>query len=181
MSIELLTSREKEEVEKSVNGVAGKAIMNELLESRLLVKLQGRRIEILFVTEEQYSIWKKIAHNLKERRGTPVHLGIKLGFLISGKFRIGIESLSFLSPLISRKLILTQFQSQRFFYGRNVAVTNESLQKQIRNFDYDFPFLIESHDNIPIGFARVVEKDGKKILQNLVDIGIFLRSEKTAF
>ncbi|NHJ02081.1 MAG: hypothetical protein EAX86_08040 [Candidatus Heimdallarchaeota archaeon] len=182
MRIGLLTKLEIEEVTNTINKVAGLEIMENLLRTGILVKLSKQRQGVFLLDSGKQEIWEHLNSFLEKGEGEAVHVGLKLGFIISGKFRIGIESLAFLAPLISRKLILDENQTQKYIYGRNLIPSSENLRSQVIKLHQEYPVvMVFSQEGIPIGYARIIWKNRVFVIQNLVDIGIFLRSEKSAF
>ena len=111
-----------------------------------------------------------------------VFLRIKLGFWIRNRFRIGIESLPFLAPLCKSPLVLpSKRQVTRFIYGKNVEFPlNESTTEEYEYIDGSI-VIVSSKNQIPLGYAILKRRKDKVFLKNIIDIGIYLRSEKSAF
>ena len=71
--------------------------------------------------------------------------------------------------------------TQKFIFGKDIEVTSEKILLQIKEFVESEITIIFSDDDIPIGFGKITFKEKKPLIQNLVDSGIYIRSEKSAF
>jgi ribosome biogenesis protein Nip4 len=104
-----------------------------------------------------------------------------MGFLIHEKFFVGIESLTFLAPFTHRKIFLSEQETKRFIYGKDIKVAINHLDEQISDLEENTMVIVFSPNKIPLGYAMIRSKANYLWLQNIVDIGIYLRSEKSAF
>ncbi len=176
-----LSKEETTQVVTTINHLLGSNVMTDILERKKLIKIMGRRNDVYLVLHEDLPLFDRLSFDLPEQRLILVHARIKLGFFIHEKFLIGIESLSFLAPFVRNKIQLDAHCTQKFIYGNDIDINTTSLQKQIKHLEEDTTIMIFSDNNIPLGYAKIFSKEKKLWLQNLVDIGIFLRSEKSAF
>ncbi|MFX0016761.1 MAG: hypothetical protein ACFFB2_17230 [Promethearchaeota archaeon] len=181
MLYKLLTKEEIRQVEISINQLLGYNAMTEILEEKRLIKIEGRRNEIYLVQQNDLPLFEHFSSNVQENILKLVFARIKLGFFIQEKFLVGIESLSFLNPLTQRKIQLDTESTQKFIFGKDIDISTVSLEKQIKDLEENSIVMISSENNIPLGYAKIISKEENPWLQNLVDIGIFLRSEKSAF
>ncbi len=175
-----LSKEETTQVVTTISHLLGSNVMTNILERKKLIKIMGRRNDVYLVLHEDLPFFDRLSFN-HEQRLNIVHARIKLGFFIHEKFLIGIESLSFLAPFVGNKIQLDAHCTQKFIYGNDININTILLQKQIKHLEEDTTIMVFSDNNIPLGYAKIFSKEKKIWLQNLVDIGIFLRSEKSAF
>ncbi|MHA1973259.1 MAG: hypothetical protein ACTSW1_09710 [Candidatus Hodarchaeales archaeon] len=153
--------------------------IREIFESQVLYEIHKQRREVFLVPETSQNILSEI---IKLGFGNQlIHLFIKVGFFIQKKFLIGIESLNLLAPLTKRRIILNLKDSERFIYGKDFDIQQDKSPKIIGRKKANIPFIVFSTQNIPLGYAIVHLEENYSWIQNLVDTGIYLRSEKTAF
>ncbi|UCG90319.1 MAG: hypothetical protein JSU57_00910 [Candidatus Heimdallarchaeota archaeon] len=176
-----LTKDEIKEVETTINQLLDSDAMTIVLKRRTLIKIKGDRSDVYLVLKEDIPLLERLSSKLPEKNFSIVHARIKLGFFIHEKFLIAIESISFLSPLTRKRISLDTKSTQKFIYGKDVVINTISLQKQIEHLEENATIMVFSDNNIPLGYAKVFSKEKNPWLQNLVDVGIFLRSEKSAF
>ncbi|MFX1282355.1 MAG: hypothetical protein ACFFB5_01820 [Promethearchaeota archaeon] len=176
-----LTIDETNQVETTINQLLDSDAMTIILKRKELIKIKGDRNDVYLVSKEDIHLFERLSSKLPKKDLNIVHARIKLGFFIHEKFLIGIESLSFLSPLTHRRISLDTKSTQKFIYGNDIVINTVSLKKQIKHLEENTTIIVFSDTNIPIGYAKILSKEKKPWLQNLVDIGIFLRSEKSAF
>lgn len=181
MSFQLLTEKEAEEVEKTIDELLGFSAMTLILEKKNLIKIKGRRHDVYMVLSEDLPLLEHLSFKISVNNFSVVHAGVKLGFFIHEKFLIGIESLTLLAPLTRKKIQLNERHTQQFIFGKDIKVNTPILRNQIAPFEENSTIIIFSQDNIAIGYAKIRSKENNPWLQNLVDVGIFLRSEKSAF
>ena len=179
-SYERLSNEEKKSVEVTIKGLIDSNITN-VFAGKEFVKIKGRRKEIFLISQRDQSFINRFSSQMLEEELFIEHVGIKLGFFIQNKFLIGIESLMFLAPFTRKKIHLDANNTKKFIFGKDVDIDTVSLHKQIKYHNENTPITIFSNTNIPLGYAKVISNGTSKWLQNLVDIGIFLRSEKSAF
>ncbi|MHA2246638.1 MAG: hypothetical protein ACXADY_16975 [Candidatus Hodarchaeales archaeon] len=176
-----LSKEKTTQVVTTINHVLGSNIMTKVMEKKNLIKIIGHRNDVYMVLREDLPFFDRLSSNLSEQELNIVHARIKLGFFIHEKFLIGIESLSFLAPFVVNKIQLDAHCTLKFIYGNDIDINTILLQKQIKHLEEDTTIMVFSDNNIPLGYAKIFSKKEKLCLQNLVDIGIFLRSEKSAF
>jgi ribosome biogenesis protein Nip4 len=146
-----------------------------------LIKIKGRREEIYLVSHEKLSLLDHFSSQLPEEMFSIEHAQLKLGFFIQKNFLIGIESLTFLAPHTRRKIQLDADNTIKFIFGKDVEIDTISIKKQIEHLNEDVTIMVFSNTGIPLGYAEIISDGTEVWLKNLVDIGIFLRSEKSAF
>ncbi len=161
--------------------ILGTKLMNHILETKSLIKIKQQREDVFLVSQSDLAIFKKISSIEVESKVRLVHARIKLGFFIQTSFMVSIEAISFLAPLTQRKVLLNVKDSQKFIYGKDIGTLTPYISNQIEGFDTKFPIMLFSSDNIPLGFAKLHANERESWLKNLIDIGIYLRSEKSAF
>lgn len=176
-----LSKEETTQVVTTINHLLGSNVMTNIMERKSLIKIMGRRNDVYLVLHEDLPFFDRISFNLPEQRLNIVHARIKLGFFIHEKFLIGIESLAFLAPLAQKRIQLDTHCTQKFIYGKDIDINTLSLHKQVENLKENDTVMVFSPDNNPVGYAKLLSTEKKLRLQNLVDVGIFLRSEKTSF
>ncbi len=176
-----LTKDETNQVETTINQILDSDAMTIILKRKMLIKIKGDRNDVYLVLKEDISLFERLSSKLPEKSFSIEHARIKLGFFIHEKFLIGIESLTLLSPLTRKRISLDTKNTQKFIYGKDIVINTISLQKQIEHLEENTTIMVFSDNNIPLGYAKIFSKEKNAWLQNLVDIGIFLRSEKSAF
>ncbi len=176
----ILSKEEIKQVETSINHLLDSNAPN-IFAGNKLIKIIDRRNDIYLVQQEDLSLFDHLSSVFPELSFSIAHARVKLGFLIHERFLIGIESLTFLAPYARRRIQLDARNTTKFIFGKDVEIDTVSLQKQIEHFDENDTIMIFSNTDIPLGYAKIITNATKSWLQNLVDIGIFLRSEKSAF
>lgn len=175
MPYNALAMKEKNQVEIEINKILGSSIMTDILNEKTLISVNGSRKEIFLIPKSDLILLSQIESYPNCRL---IHARIKLGFFIRNVFRIGIESLSYLAPLTVKKIHLNTRNARKFIYGKDIDITPER-QKQIGKSGDGETIMVFTPDEIPIGYAKINLKTKK--LYNLVDTGIYLRSERSAF
>lgn len=181
MLYSLLTTTEKKEVETKINTLLGSSILTDVFNEKVLISLNGSRKGIFLISKATLDLLTKIDSNSNSTNCRLIHACIKLGFFIRDEFRFGIESLSYLAPLTKKRINLNARNTQKFIFGKDIEVTSEKILLQIKEFVESEITIIFSDDDIPIGFGKITFKEKKPLIQNLVDCGIYIRSEKSAF
>ncbi len=176
MSYTALTMKEKKQVEVEINKILGSSIMTDILKDKMLISVNGSRKEIFLISTSDLQLLTKI-QSIPDCK--LIYARIKLGFFIRNLFRVGIESLSYLAPLTKKKLQLNTRNARKFIYGKDIDIRSKILQEEIIKFEDGETVMIFTSNEIPIGYAKINLK--LKKLRNLVDTGIYLRSEKRAF
>ncbi|MFX1515970.1 MAG: hypothetical protein ACFFC6_06650 [Promethearchaeota archaeon] len=179
-SYERLSEEEIKSVETTIEDLIGSNITN-IFEGKQFVKIKNNRNEIYVISQKDLFLLDHISSQNLEDNFSIEHAGIKLGFFIHNKFLIGIESLTFLAPYTRKKIHLDVNNTKRFIFGKDVEMDTVALQKKIKNLNINTLIMVFSKTDIPLGYAKVISNGVKLWLQNIVDIGIFLRSEKSAF
>ncbi|MHA2225805.1 MAG: hypothetical protein ACXAC8_11410 [Candidatus Hodarchaeales archaeon] len=177
MVFQYLSEKESHQIEKAFNQLLNSTEMAHILENKMLIKISGHRKEIYLVSWENLSLLELIATKSLKRTGRIVYAGTKLGFFIHDRFMFGIESINFMAPFIKNKILLDAKNTQKFIYGKEIQIQADQNQNLVENST----IMVFSPNEIPLGYAKILSKNQKLLLHNLVDIGIFLRSEKSAF
>lgn len=176
-----LTKVETKTVETTINDILHSSDMTRLLENHSLIKIYGRRNDVYLVRPEDLLLLDQLSTKIASENYSLIHARVKLGFFIQANFLISIESLNFFAPLTKRKIYLDDKAMQQFIYGKDIEIKTMSLNKQIIDLQDQSTIMIFSPNDLPLGYARFFVKEKNSWLQNLVDIGIYLRSEKSAF
>ncbi|MHA1214047.1 MAG: hypothetical protein ACTSPG_02050 [Candidatus Hodarchaeales archaeon] len=153
--------------------------IRQILDSQVLYEIDKQRREVFLIPKTSLKILNTIIDS--ESGSQLIHLFIKLGFFIQKKFLIGIESLNLLAPLTNRKILLNLKDSERFIFGKDLDIHTGKSVKIIGKKNPGIPIIVFSYQNIPLGYAIIHLEEDNSWIQNLVDTGIYLRSEKTAF
>lgn len=178
---EPLTKTEISQVEKILDNLLNSNITADIIKEKVLIKIMGKRNEVYLISPSDITFFDNISSNPTLRDCKVVHAKIKIGFFIHEKFFIGIESLTFLAPFTHRKIVLTDRKTRRFIYGKDIKVVTNHLYAQISELKENTMVIVFSPNKIPLGYAKIRSKANNLWLQNIVDIGIYLRSEKSAF
>ncbi|MFW9853917.1 MAG: hypothetical protein ACFFFG_02615 [Candidatus Thorarchaeota archaeon] len=185
-----LDSKEVEAVIQKVNAIWAADIMTRLLGRYLLVKQEGERSEVYLVPQSDLKLLNLLTSSLTQQNGQLEYAKTKLGFFIRNQFHLGIESLSFLFAVAgppTRKLILQPKETQQFIYGKNLEQLSPQTLRQLEELaiqergDEEAPIIVLSDRQIPLGLASYRVNGNSRWLLNIVDVGIYLRAEKTAF
>ena len=176
-----LNSSEKRIIEESIKQITGLPEISNVMENKHLIMIEGNRKEAYLIPESDLALLDQISMISLEVICRLVHARLKLGFFIRDVFYIGIESLSLLAPLVKKKILLNKRETREFIYGKDLEVTREVLLEQAKKFKENDIIIKFYADKLPLGYTKIIYKGKKVILQNLVDIGIYLRSEKSAF
>jgi ribosome biogenesis protein Nip4 len=178
---EPLTKTEISQAKKIIDNLLESDVTTDIIKEKILIKIMGKRNEIYLVSSSDISFFDFISSNPTIRDCNVVHAKIKIGFFINEKFFISIEALTFLAPLTNRKIFLSDHETQQFVYGKDIKVVSNHLNEQISDLEEDRMVIVFSPNDIPLGYAKICSKANNIWLQNVVDIGIYLRSEKSAF
>ena len=182
MSISFLTEKEIEQVKSVINQILQTTSFNVVLEDNLLIRVHNKRSSIFLVnkTDSKYIRILNKKNNLAKCK--PIFLKINLGFWIRNNFKIGIESLSFLNQYCEFPVILPSKKlATKFIYGNNVSFPLKGNLSPENKYSNGTTVIVSSKNHVPLGYA-IIRTDEKRIyLKNIIDIGIYLRSEKTAF
>ncbi len=176
-----LTTTEKNQIETKINTLLGSSILTDIFKEKVLISINGSRKEVFLISKANMNLLTEIKSNSNNANCKLIHAGIKLGFFIRDDFRFGIESLSFLAPLTKKRMQLNARKTQEFIYGKDIEITSEKILVQIKQFVESEITIIFSDNNIPIGFGKITFNKKKTFIQNLIDSGIYIRSEKSAF
>ncbi len=183
MLYSLLTTTEKKQVETKINTLLGSSILTDTFNEWVLISLNGSRKGIFLISKANLDLLAEIKSKSNSTNCRLIHAGIKLGFFIRDDFRFGIESLSLLAPLTKKRIQLNARKTEEFIYGKDIEITSEKILVQIKQFVESEITIIFSDNSIPIGFGKITFNKKKPLIQiaNLIDSGIYIRSEKSAF
>ncbi|MFW9779735.1 MAG: hypothetical protein ACFFE8_12850 [Candidatus Heimdallarchaeota archaeon] len=184
-----LDPQEVETVIQKVNAIWGADIMTHLLGKYLLVKREGERSEVYLVPTSDLKLLNLLTSSLTQQNGQLIYAKTKLGFFIRNQFHLGIESLSFLFAVAApptRKLILQPKETQQFIYGKNLEHPSPQTLRQleelaVQEWEDETPIIVLSDRQIPLGLGSYRVNGNSRWLLNIIDVGIYLRAEKTAF
>ncbi len=181
MRISTLSEKEIRAVTRTINELINENELNSIQKKYSPIKIRDQREDVyLFKTSE-----KSWLNKIIEGGGTKLFsiraYKVKLGFLINQEFKIGIESLRFVARYCQNPIILSSRQVERFIYGKDVDKNLENSKNYSTVASEGSLVLVTDKKGIPIGYARLYQKQDRIHLKNIIDIGIYLRSEKTAF
>ncbi|MFX0182876.1 MAG: hypothetical protein ACFE95_07325 [Candidatus Hodarchaeota archaeon] len=176
-----LTKTEISQVEKMLDNLLNSNFTAGIIKDKVLIKIIGKRNEVYLVSPSDITFLEHISSNPTLKDCKVVHAKNKIGFFINEKFLIGIESLTFLAPYSQRNIVLNDQKTHRFIYGKDIKVVTNHLYDQISELKENTMVIVFSPNKIPLGYAKIRLKGNHFWLQNIADIGIYLRSEKSAF
>ena len=182
MTISFLKKEEIEQVVSIIDQILLTTKFESILKNKALIMVHKKRKTIFLIDETDDIYINAFSVENRNEGCKPEFLKINLGFWIRGKCRIGIESLPFLAQFCEYPIILPSNRHvTRFIYGKNVEILlNDSIRATARYIDGSI-VIVSSKTRIPLGYAKLNLKKDKIHLKNVIDIGIYLRSEKTAF
>ncbi|MHA1978707.1 MAG: hypothetical protein ACW98F_13660 [Candidatus Hodarchaeales archaeon] len=181
MKILKLTDEEIASVSMVINEILRSDDFGLILETHSLIKIRDRRDDVYLIKSSDYLNLRNFMTGDKSKKYKIRTYKIKLGFLIGQNFKIGIESLRFMANYCLDPIIINFRQEERFIYGKNINLGIEESKIMTEKFSDGSLILVSNRSGMPIGYAKILQKQGKIQLKNIVDIGIYLRSEKTAF
>jgi ribosome biogenesis protein Nip4 len=181
MTISLLSNTESQNIINIVEGILRSDVSTQIFKNKQFIMVSDRRKEIYLISKEDQYLIEVLNKISKGVKCTPKHIKLKLGFLIKEKFKIGIESLPFLAPYTKAPFILTPKQVNRFIYGKNILLDGKDEINNQGKLEEGQIVIVFEKSMIPLGYGKIVKKPRARYLENLVDIGIYLRSEKSAF
>ena len=179
--ISILGNQETQDIINIIQGILKSDAINQIFEDKQFIIVSDRRKEIYLIDNEDQHLIELLNKVSKENKCTSMYIKSKLGFLIKGEFKIGIESLSLLAPYATNPFILTPNKTNLFIYGKNISFSEKDHTKYYEQLEDGQIVIVFEKSMIPIGYGKIVKKSNTKYLENLVDIGIYLRSEKSAF
>jgi ribosome biogenesis protein Nip4 len=145
-------------------------------------KLHDRREDVYIIKKEDLMIFDEVIKFLMISPSKLAHLKIKLGFFLKNRFRIGIESLQTLPlPFQKSPFIINDKQAERFIYGKNVEIPIIDENNHVLTISDTSITAVFNKNQIPLGYAKIIKNENQILLKNIIDIGLYLRSEKTAF
>lgn len=156
-------------------------MVSTFIHDKLLIKIQDKREDVYLIEPSDEQSLKKFVSKEGRKTFTLQTGKIKLGFFIRQEFRIGIESLRFIAQYCKYPVMISSRQSERFIYGKDVKLRLEESTDLQRNISDGSLVLVENKNRNPIGYAKIFHEQDSSHLKNIIDIGIYLRSEKTAF
>jgi ribosome biogenesis protein Nip4 len=182
MTILFLKKEEIEQVASVVDQILLTMKFENIIKNKALIMVHNKRKNIYLIDEADKELINSFSTFKYEEECIPVFLKIKLGFWIKNSFRIGIESLPFFAPLCKNPIILpSKRQVTRFIYGKNIEIPLNDAITNIKEYIDGSMQIVCSKSRIPLGYAKLKLGKEKVFLKNIIDIGIYLRSEKTAF
>ncbi len=182
MSISFLNEEEIGQVASVIDQMLLTMKFEDIIKNNALIMLHNKRKNIFLIDKADKEYLNAFSTATCEEKCIPVFLKIKLGFWINNKFRIGIESLPFLAPLCKNPIILSsKRQVTSFIYGKNVEIPLIDAITNVKEYIDGSMIIVCSKSRIPLGYAKIKLGKEKIHLKNIIDIGIYLRSEKTAF
>jgi ribosome biogenesis protein Nip4 len=146
-----------------------------------LIKLQDRREEVYIIKKEEQWLLDELTKMKRIPQCKLVLVKIKLGFFIGNQFRLGIESLPFLASICNHEVTLSSKQAERFIYGKDVTLLLNDAKKGKNKIRNNSLVVIFNENNLALGYAKTSKNQEVVHLQNIIDIGLYVRSEKTAF
>ena len=181
MKFSKLIDEEIISVTEVINEILDSDVFSQILSTHSLFKIIDRREDIYLVEDSDSLHLSNFMTNIINQGFKVSSYKIKLGFFIRQEFKIGIESLRFLANLCQNPVILTSRQVQRFIYGKDIKMRLDETKILQGKYSNGSLMLVSSYKGIPIGFAKIFLKEDFIQIKNIIDIGIYLRSEKTAF
>lgn len=185
-----LTQKEVDIVVQKVNDIWGAMdIMTQLLHEHTLFKREGERSEVYLIPNSDLHLLDLLVSSLVQQDGQLIYAKAKLGFFIRNQFHLGIESLRFLLSIAIppiRKLVLTLKETEQFIYGKNLKHLSPKTLQQLeglvaRGNAKETPIIVLSQNRIPLGLVSYRVSGNTQWLSNIIDVGIYLRAEKSAF
>ena len=181
MQITKLTDEEIVAVSTVINEILKSDDFSQILDTHSLIKIINRRDEIYLIKNSD-NLYLSSSRTSDGGKNCKILTGkIKLGFFIQGKFKIGIESLRFLANYCQNPIFLSPRQEKRFIYSKDINLRFDDTKKGLEKYSDGSMVLVFNKKRIPIGYAKILHKQDYLQLKNIIDIGIYLRSEKTAF
>jgi len=182
VTISFLKNEEIDHVVSVIDQILLTKKFESILKNKALIMVHKKRKNIFLIDETDERFINSFSVENREDNCKTVYFKINLGFWIRDKFRIGIESLPFLAQFCDNPIILpSKRQVTKFIYGKNIEILlNDSIRATTRYTDGSV-VIVSTNKRIPLGYARLKLKKDKIHLKNVIDIGIYLRSEKTAF
>ncbi len=181
MKISALSDEEVVKVADIINQILPPGEFTRICADYNLIKLHDRKEDVYLIRKEDQFVLDEMVKFGKIHQCKLVLVKIKLGFFTRHCFRIGIESLHFLAPLCQHPLIIPYKQVERFIYGKDVIFTTVYRDNDVIRITDNSLAIIFSENRLALGYAKIIKKQETIHLQNIIDIGLYLRSEKTAF
>ena len=181
MKILKLTDEEIASVSMVINEILISDDFSQILKTHTLIKIRDRRDEIFLILSSDYLNLRNFMTGDKSKNYKILSFKIKLGFFIGQNFKIGIESLRFLANYCQNPIFINFRQEERFIYGKNINLNVDESKNVLAKFSDGSLILVFNRKLIPVGYAKIFQKQDSVQLKNIIDIGIYLRSEKTAF
>ena len=132
----------------------------------------------LFVQDSKYFLISRQIQDIIKKTKKPFHAGTSLGKARGKKFFPSVNLLSMIKPKTSHKIWVESkaewlFVCGRDIFGSGISRSSPKVQKNTIT-------LVLNSNNEVIGFGKAVKslKEKGVVVQNILDIGDFLRREK---
>ncbi len=179
--ISVLNRKEIQPIIEFLSRILDSDGIHQVFKNRKIAMISAKREELYLIENKDQSLIEQINSISTRINCIPEYIKIKLGFLIKGEFKIGIESLALLAPYAQEPFILTTKQTNLFIYGKSFPIHDNIEKKERKRLEEGQIVIVFEKTMIPLGYGKLVKKSNIMYLENLVDIGIYLRSEKSAF
>ncbi|MHA1940981.1 MAG: hypothetical protein ACW97P_04565 [Candidatus Hodarchaeales archaeon] len=181
MMISSVSSAESQHIIKIIIDILKSDEILNIFNNKQLIMVSDKRDDLYLIDNKDQPLIELLNTTSKDCNCFLRYIKIKMGFLIKGEFKIGIESLPLLAPYARKPFILTTKQTNLFIYGKSFPIHEKAETNETTSFKEGEMVIVFGKTMIPIGYGKIIKKANTTYLENLVDIGIYLRSEKSAF
>jgi ribosome biogenesis protein Nip4 len=181
MIVSKLSENESSIVTGTIKELTRSDKISAILHSYIMIKIPDKREDVYLIESSDEQSLKQIVSKEGNQTFSMKTGKIKLGFFIRQEFRISIESLRFIAQYCNDPVFVSSKQVERFIYGKDVNLGVKESTNYQNNTANDSLVLVVDKNRNPIGIAKIFHNQDGSYLKNIIDIGIYLRSEKTAF
>ena len=141
--------------------------------------------DITLPTKDMYELgrqWYLLNKDAKAAMQTisdePVSAGLLLGEVKQKKFSPAIPLLNIIGKQTSQKVSLDEDTAYLFICGRDIFPA--TISEQTRDINLSAPFIVTNEKDEVLGYAKKgKDKSNRTVYTNLLDIGNYLRKEKS--
>lgn len=158
-----------------------KSYFEEYFNNKRILQKKGRSKIIYICSESQYNNLIISSNNFPTLKVNLI--GQQLGIMRGHRCSLGIEFVHILSKKTKKGIILNDKGSNHLIYGNNI--TEKHVKETFGEISNDTRILLldESKKALGIGNVERIHQNDEEALEsieikNLVDIGVYLRSEK---
>ncbi|MCF7866445.1 hypothetical protein K9L67_01385 [Candidatus Woesearchaeota archaeon] len=134
-------------------------------------QFSDNKIDFVLKKDDEYFYAEKELLELSKKI-PDCYPGLSLGKEINGVFSPSLFLLELLAEISKNKVFVSKKAEWNFLCGKDLLPENIVIDESKSNI-----FLVQNKDDKNLGYAKFEEKNGQKIIKNILDRGDYLRRE----